>query len=228
MNSDINLVDTTVITGNKILDLNGKTVTVAEDRALTLGEGASLTLKNGTIEYAGEDAPIYANSGNAEIVIDDAIINYTNTAPANSFGYASAIYVNGGSNTTVTMNGGEINVDGGENGAIAIKVYGSPSSSTGHVLNFNGGTINMTATGGEIIALESTSTCYLNVNGGTINMNGSAEDGWAFNVGQRNPATVVTSTGETVINFGNAGYALYDTDDAAQFEGLTFVTNYIN
>ncbi len=217
LNGDVTLEDVTKIVGNKSIDLNGHKLTVVEDRAIDIDNGSSVILANGTVEYAGEDAPIIVRD-NSELVIDGAVLNVTNTITGSTYGNAAGIIVNQGSGSVVTMNSGEINVKGSNGGS---GVYVAYAKGGNHTFNFNGGTINV-ETGKYGVGIECLSTNTLNLNGGVINMK-DASEGWAFNVGQsQGQPTVVTGNGKTVVNlYGDANVA-YENDDAPQFEGVAF------
>ncbi len=219
LNGNVTLSGVTNVVGEKLIDLNGKTLTVTEDRAIDINE-ANVTLTNGTVNYAGTDAPIIVRSG-TELVLDDVIINVENTMTGSTYGNAAGIIVNQGSGSVVTMNSGEININGSNGGSGVYLAYAEGGN---HTFNFNGGTINV-ETGTYGVGIECLSTNTLNLNGGVINMK-DASKGWAFNVGQsQGQPTVVTGNGKTVVNLYSAANIAYETGDAAEFKGVAFVKN---
>ncbi len=216
--NDITVDGVVNITDNKVLNLNGKKLTVTEENGLTVGENATLTVAGGTVAFSGADhAPFYLTSNGTINIGEGTTIDVTSTLAENEWGTVAAVYVNQGSNSTVNINGGTINATG----ICATGVFVGYANGGNHTVNFNGGTINVD--GIEAIGLEVLSTNTLNLNGGTITVKGSGNV--AFNVGQsQGKPTVVTGNGNTVVNLHNNNVAC-DTDDAAQFAGVSFTVN---
>ncbi len=215
LDEDVTLPGPVEINSDTILNLNGNTLTVNDQKGITVGENGELTVDNGVISYTSDNyAPFYATSNGVVNIEEGATVSVTSTAVENQWGMAAAVYVNNGSNSVVNINGGVIEVSG----TYATGVYVNYTKGGNHTVNFNGGTINVT--GKEAIGLEVLSTNTLNLNGGTINVIG--EDAVAFNVG----TTTVTGNGNTVVNLYD-GTALYASNDAARFEGVPFVVKKI-
>ncbi len=215
---DVTLEKVNTIAGEKVIDLNGNTLTVTEQKGVTVPENATLTIDNGTIAYTGSDfAPIYVQSNSVVNIEDGAVFDITSAAVAGQWSMAAAVYVNQGSNSVVNINGGIINVTGDN----ATGVYANYASGGNHTINLNGGVINVE--GKNAIGMEVVSKNTLNLNGGVINVKG--ENALAFNVGQsQGQPTVVAGNGKTVVNLYE-GTKLSDDEDAAQFEGVAMTIN---
>ncbi len=220
LNGDVTLDGVTEIAGEKLIDLNGNALTVTEEKGITVPENATLTVDNGTIAYTGSDiAPIFVQSNSVVNIEDGAVFDITSTAVAGQWSQASAVYVNSGSNSTVNINGGIINVTGDN----AIGVYANYAGGGNHTVNLNGGVINVNGTGA--IGMDVVSTNTINLNGGVINVKGTGAV--AFNVGQsQGQPTVVTGNGQTTVNLYEGTTLCYeDENDAAQFEGVAMTVN---
>ncbi len=218
LNGDAELSKVVNIAGKKAIDLNGYTLTVAEQKGITVDDNTTLIIDNGTVAYTGDDsAPIYVQSNSVVNIEDGVVFDITSEAELNKWGMAAAIYVNQGSGSTVNINGGLINL----NGVYATGVYANYAGGGNFTVNLNGGVINVNGT--EAIGLEVLSTNTLNLNGGVINVKGT--DAVAFNVGQsQGKPTVVTGNGQTVVNLYD-GNVICTSGDAAQFEGVAMTVN---
>lgn len=210
-----------VVYSKSDLVLNGEgTLTIRSDKANAVSTKDDLKITGGTYNIVSLEDGLEANDS---IWIYDGVINISTSKDAlhaeneedEDLGY---IYIEGGvlniaaaddairGNSSVTINGGEINIDASAEGIEATQIH------------INGGKITLYSTDDGINATQKTShNMEIVVNGGEINVAMASGDTDGFD-----------SNGDFIINGGTitveGGMAAFDVDGTVAFnDGLVIV-----
>lgn len=183
LSEDIEFDSSLTIPANKevTIDLNGKTITAETNIPFLVSEGATLNVKNGTIDSKADAIKVVGNNVTINIGEDVTIKSVNNTC----------IWVNddeGQQNITINIAG---NLESKSTSDAAVYVSGNLNNGKKVTMNITGGSIvsenstavyfpadgNLTISGGEITgkecAVEYRGTGLLKITGGTFTSTGS-------------------------------------------------------
>ena len=213
------------------IDLNGKTITAETEIPFLVSEGATLNVKNGTIDSKADAIKVVGNNVTINIGEDVTIKSENNTC----------IWVNddeGQQNITINIAG---NLESKSTSDAAVYVSGNLNNGKEVTMNITGGTIvsknstavyfpadgNLTISGGELIgkenAVEYRGTGLLKITGGKFkttadtfikgaNSNGTTIEGAAVAVSPHNGRTprVKITGGNFIANNPTNCYAFWE------------------
>ena len=215
------------------LDLNGKKVSSEDSDAISVTNGANVTISNGTLVSNGNNCGgVYVR--NAKLTLEDCTLTGTNTAQSCAV-YASngaIVTINDceltGNHYAVIMMSANVTVNGGTfNAPVSVSANGSDDYDDAD-LTINGGTFNGaiywpangkltvndgTFTANTAIYLKSGS---LEINGGTFTGNGEYND-YVFTL------SGFTATGSAIV-IENVGSSEYDAIGTVTITGGKFTS----
>ncbi len=238
LTADVSNFDGAEIANDTVIDLNG--YAVAGDNGITVADGASLSISNGTFDISCDDSSAISLTNTEEgttstLNLEDVVINFTdvddpnyNAITVDAEAGKAVLNINDGTqlnvvadhqtpiligdNAEVNVNGGEINVENTLKNAACV--WGMYVDSPSAVINVNGGLFNIRGvhSASGIYAYDYPTT--VNIRGGVFNV----ETSGGYGIGVEVYKGTVNATGGVFSIKATGGTAAYAFEETAALD----------